>query len=341
MGSSPREIQKSPMSQAPRPVVLIIDDDADTLEELSELVRTMGYPVRKASDPSAGLALLMEARDIGIVLIDLRMPRLDGLSLAARFKGAHATTVAPPFIFMSGMATIDDTVSAIRLDAADFLVKPIEPRDLARALARANDFIATRRRDLLKRVDIMRSVEAVASHAIKLANELAVGQPSAIPLETLGPVFTPRAERGKTRSSPDESNRSTTVARDLGEHNDVKSMDDAARNEFLRNRITALIATRRARSNYFESALFSDPCWDMLLDLMKERLTGREVSVSSLCIAAGVPQTTGLRRIDDLVRAGLLVRREDPKDRRRVFVDLADTAIERLNRYINEMTTFG
>jgi DNA-binding MarR family transcriptional regulator len=54
-----------------------------------------------------------------------------------------------------------------------------------------------------------------------------------------------------------------------------------------------------------------------------------------------VPQTTGLRRIDDLIRAGLLVRREDPRDRRRVFVGLADTAVERLNRYMDEMNTLG
>ena len=79
----------------------------------------------------------------------------------------------------------------------------------------------------------------------------------------------------------------------------------------------------------------------MLLDLMNERLAGKEVAVSSLCIAAGVPQTTGLRRIDDLIRAGLLVRREDPRDRRRVFVDLADTAVERLNRYMDEMNILG
>ena len=325
MGDTPRLEQQSPATQPARPVVLVVDDDPDAVEELSELVRSMGYPVRKARDPGLALNLVSESADIGVMLVDLRMPRLDGLALAARVaRGAEGGP--PQFIFMSGRATLDDTIAAVRLDAVDFLVKPIDRKELARALARASDIVAGRRRDLMRNVEIMRSVEAVASHAIKLANELSSGTPAGARVAVPGPVFTPRAAR----------------ARVAGERPVQDAAPDAReRNEFLRNRLTALIAARRARANYFDATLFSDPCWDMLLDLMNERLAGKEVAVSSLCIAAGVPQTTGLRRIDDLIRAGLLVRREDPKDRRRVFVELADTAVERLNRYMDEMNIVG
>jgi FixJ family two-component response regulator/DNA-binding MarR family transcriptional regulator len=324
--------------QSARPVVLVVDDDVDTVEELSDLVRSMGYPVRKARDPGLALNMVAESPDIGVVLLDLRMPRLDGLSLATRLARG-GTDAAPQFIFMSGRATIDDTIAAVRLDAVDFLVKPVAQKALARALARANDLIAGKRRDLLRNVEIMRSVEAVASHAIKLANELSSIAPPAARQEPSGPVFTPRAARARGPASqpgdPQPDGGASAAQPAMG------GADMRARNEFLRNRITALIAARRARANYFDASLFSDPCWDMLLDLMNERLAGKEVAVSSLCIAAGVPQTTGLRRIDDLIRAGLLVRREDPRDRRRVFVDLADTAVERLNRYMDEMNTLG
>lgn len=328
--------QQSSGTQSARPVVLVVDDDADTVEELSDLVRSMGYPVRKARDPGLALNMVAESPDIGVVLLDLRMPRLDGLSLATRLaRGGPGSS--PQFIFMSGRATIDDTIAAVRLDAVDFLVKPVAQKALARALARANDLIAGRRRDLVRNVEIMRSVEAVASHAIKLANELSSIAPVAARQEAAGPVFTPRAARARGMASqpgdPQPEGGGAAAPR--------AGADARARNEFLRNRITALIAARRARANYFDSSLFSDPCWDMLLDLMNERLAGKEVAVSSLCIAAGVPQTTGLRRIDDLIRAGLLVRREDPRDRRRVFVDLADTAVEQLNRYMDEMNILG
>ena len=328
--------QQSSGAQSARPVVLVVDDDADTVEELSDLVRSMGYPVRKARDPGLALNMVAESPDIGVVLLDLRMPRLDGLSLATRLaRGGPGAS--PQFIFMSGRATMDDTIAAVRLDAVDFLVKPVAQKALARALARANDLIAGKRRDLLRNVEIMRSVEAVASHAIKLANELSSIAPVAARQEPAGPVFTPRAARARgmaTQPGDPQPEGGVAAAPHAG-------ADARARNEFLRNRITALIAARRARANYFDASLFSDPCWDMLLDLMNERLAGKEVAVSSLCIAAGVPQTTGLRRIDDLIRAGLLVRREDPRDRRRVFVDLADTAVERLNRYMDEMNVLG
>lgn len=325
--------QQPPGAQLARPVVLVVDDDADTVEELSDLVRTMGYPVRKARDPGLALNMVADSPDIGVVLLDLRMPRLDGLSLATRLARA-GTGNSPQFIFMSGRATIDDTIAAVRLDAVDFLVKPVEQKALSRALARANDLISGRRRDLLRNVEIMRSVEAVASHAIKLANELSSIAPAARQEVAAGPVFTPRAARARAATGQPGGAPADGDAQ-------VVALDARARNEFLRNRLTALIAARRARANYFDASLFSDPCWDMLLDLMNERLAGKEVAVSSLCIAAGVPQTTGLRRIDDLIRAGLLVRREDPRDRRRVFVDLADTAVERLNRYMDEMNIVG
>jgi DNA-binding MarR family transcriptional regulator len=59
------------------------------------------------------------------------------------------------------------------------------------------------------------------------------------------------------------------------------------------------------------------------------------VSVSSLCVAVDTPATTALRRIDDLVGSGLARRRPDPADRRRVFVELTDEAVERLDRFLS------
>ena len=57
--------------QSARPVVLVVDDDVDTVEELSDLVRSMGYPVRKARDPGLALNMVAESPDIGVVLLDL------------------------------------------------------------------------------------------------------------------------------------------------------------------------------------------------------------------------------------------------------------------------------
>jgi hypothetical protein len=98
--------------------------------------------------------------------------------------------------------------------------------------------------------------------------------------------------------------------------------------------VRSLIRVRRLREQFFTRELFADPAWDMLLDLMAARLEQSRVAVSSLCIAAAVPATTALRWIRTLTEHGLFVRRQDPEDGRRVFIELSDPAAEALNAYL-------
>lgn len=90
--------------------------------------------------------------------------------------------------------------------------------------------------------------------------------------------------------------------------------------------VRQIIARRQARSRYFEGELFSDPAWDMLLDLTAAQGEHKKVSVTSLCIAAMVPATTALRWIKQLVDCGVFERKSDPSDKRRAFIDLSETA---------------
>lgn len=100
-----------------------------------------------------------------------------------------------------------------------------------------------------------------------------------------------------------------------------------------------LLDTYSARTGFFPNGLFADPAWDMLLDLMHARLNGKQISVSSLCIAARVPATTALRRIGDLVAAGLAVRVKDVTDGRRVFIELTPDGTARMERYLELFRT--
>lgn len=106
----------------------------------------------------------------------------------------------------------------------------------------------------------------------------------------------------------------------------------------MRRWVRALIELSGTRSNYLPGKLFSDPAWDMLLDLAEARLSGKRVSVSSLCIAANVPATTALRRIGDLVAENLATRIRDPEDGRRVFVELTDDAFAQMMAYVASVT---
>jgi DNA-binding MarR family transcriptional regulator len=101
--------------------------------------------------------------------------------------------------------------------------------------------------------------------------------------------------------------------------------------------VRAVIRARRLRSRYFQGELFADPAWDMLLDLLQAEIAQLRVPVSSLCIAAAVPATTALRWLKTMVQQGLFVRRADPHDGRRVFVELAPQASAALRRYFAEV----
>lgn len=72
----------------------------------------------------------------------------------------------------------------------------------------------------------------------------------------------------------------------------------------------------------------------MLLDLTAARLEGRQVSVSSLCIASAVPPTTALRWIKSLTEKKIFVRIADPRDGRRVFIQLSDMAMDAMIPYL-------
>ncbi len=102
-----------------------------------------------------------------------------------------------------------------------------------------------------------------------------------------------------------------------------------------------IIKNRRLRERFFDADLFADPAWDILLDLKAAAMEGQSVSVSSLCIAAAVPPTTALRWITAMTESGMLIRRQDPVDARRVFVELSDETDAKLDDYFAMITHSG
>lgn len=101
--------------------------------------------------------------------------------------------------------------------------------------------------------------------------------------------------------------------------------------------VRRIIRQRQLRARFLDNDLFADPAWDMLLDLTASRLEGKRVSVTSLCIASGVPPTTALRWIGQMVDAGLFVRLSDGTDKRRAFIDLSEKALQAMARYFTEI----
>ena len=102
-------------------------------------------------------------------------------------------------------------------------------------------------------------------------------------------------------------------------------VEDATSDPPLKTIAQAWVHALRARNATFPRALFADPAWNMLLDLYLAKCDDKEISVSSVCIAASVPATTALRWIGTLEKHGLVVSDAHPWDGRKRLVRISNT----------------
>jgi len=114
--------------------VLIVDDEKSLRDGLSEAVRDLGYQSLVAASGREALTVA-EANKPDAVLLDLRMPDMDGLQVLTRLRAA-ADGANVPVAIITAYATAANTIEAMRLGAFDHLTKPIGREDLASLLAR-------------------------------------------------------------------------------------------------------------------------------------------------------------------------------------------------------------
>jgi two-component system, NtrC family, nitrogen regulation response regulator NtrX len=111
---------------APKPHLLLIDDDPNTLASLSRAFRLAGYEATVCDSAIRALELLRTER-FDVIFSDVVMPGKDGISLLEDLKAAGMTT---PVVMISGQASIEAAVRATRLGAVDFLEKPLSTEKL-------------------------------------------------------------------------------------------------------------------------------------------------------------------------------------------------------------------
>lgn len=118
--------------------VLVVEDDPASLEEYCELLEALGYSCRKASEGTEALKMIAGHPSIGIVMTDIDMPTMDGLTLLGELQ-ARFTAFRPLVpIVVTGMSSLETAVDAMRSDAIDFLSKPVSASAFAAAMRRAS-----------------------------------------------------------------------------------------------------------------------------------------------------------------------------------------------------------
>ena len=115
-----------------KPHILLIDDEAIALSNLSHVLEREGYAVTACNDGESGLAA-MQATRFDLVLTDLRMPGIDGMDVLRHIR---ETTPEVPVIMITGHATLDSAVEAMKAGAHHYIAKPFrldEAREVVRS----------------------------------------------------------------------------------------------------------------------------------------------------------------------------------------------------------------
>jgi DNA-binding NtrC family response regulator len=113
--------------------VLIVDDDAVVRDSLTKWFESEGYQVGAATGGQQALAML-EADSWDVLLVDIKMPGIDGMDLQSR---VHSIDANLPVILMTGYATVESAVRALKNGAYDYITKPFDPDDLVHLVQKA------------------------------------------------------------------------------------------------------------------------------------------------------------------------------------------------------------
>jgi DNA-binding MarR family transcriptional regulator len=248
-----------------------------------------------------------------VLLIDC--PAQEAVNLAALAQlDMRAAREGARLVVSTTLSALDTVFGCLDQSRADVLVEPTKGERviaLARALSKGSPMGV---RDLSEddRVALLRLTEQVGQIAAQL-DRMAAGEPRGLRVESPADDF--HGESG-------------------GERKLLRTPRPPLPDPRL---VRLIIRQRQLRNQFIDSELFADPAWDILLDLTAARAEHMRVSVTSLCIASGVPPTTALRWIGQMVEAGLLERVEDETDRRRAFIQLSDKAADAMARYFAEL----
>ncbi|WP_412069447.1 response regulator transcription factor [Rubrivirga sp. IMCC43871] len=111
-----------------RPTVLVVDDEPDLVELLQYALAAAGFAVLTASDGVAGLAIA-EAEKPDVMVVDIMMPRMDGLALTDQIR-QRAALRRTPILMLTARTEEADEIAGLGAGADDYLPKPVSPKRL-------------------------------------------------------------------------------------------------------------------------------------------------------------------------------------------------------------------
>ena len=161
-----RDLRAADGTESPalmRPVVLVVDDDPG-LRESFRLILEEGYELLEASDGRQAIEIVRN-REVDLVLLDIRLPEMDGIEVLERIKGMDEQVEV---VLVTAVKTVRTAVAAMKLGAFDYLTKPFEEDDLLSVVRRALEKRSLEREVVFLRSELARRHEfgeIVGAHA--------------------------------------------------------------------------------------------------------------------------------------------------------------------------------
>jgi two-component system, NtrC family, response regulator HydG len=121
--------------------ILIVDDELVVRDSLSKWFSSEGYQARPSASAREALEAIQHS-EFDIALIDIKMPGMDGMELQNRLRDADADLTV---IIMTGYASVETAVQALKRGAYDYITKPVDPDELSHLVAKALEHRRARR----------------------------------------------------------------------------------------------------------------------------------------------------------------------------------------------------
>lgn len=164
------------MSSALTPIVYVVDDDLSIRESISSLLRAEGMQVEVFDSPLAFLAT-DDLNELGCLVLDVRMPGLDGLELQSRLV---AKGLKIPIVFITGHGDVPMAVRAMKGGAVDFLNKPFDSADLLAAISSALAKSLASRLEESGLEELLKRYESLTCREKQIVTEVARGKANKI-----------------------------------------------------------------------------------------------------------------------------------------------------------------
>jgi|GEM_PF-3423547 len=166
----------SPVARAPAPnpgmqtnpaTILIVDDNPNNLRVLEGILQSTGYAVRAALNGETALRAAVAARP-ELILLDIRMPQMDGFEVCRQLKTMPETREVP-VIFISALQEVDDKLRAFKAGGVDYIVKPFQAEEVL-TRARTHIELALSRRALAESNQRLEQQVEARTHELSEAN---------------------------------------------------------------------------------------------------------------------------------------------------------------------------